>query len=522
MHHAATRSLFLLSVLWGASIFWIAPRPPMADLPQHAGQVALLHDLITGTSPWAEVFRINLLTPYLVGYGLALPLSFILPVGAALKVILSLAYVAFVAALVNLRRHFNADARLDWFFLLSFFGLSHYWGFLTFLVAAPVMVVFILVADRYAQQPTFRRGIATMLMGLALLLSHGLMFVFGLAVAGLLYTVRCRESQRWTERWLRGLWPLAISALACLAYFFFSQKLQQAYGGISNAGPPVMWHLSWKRPLKIFIDSLTGKTTATVLAAAFILPLIPWMLGLRINRHHPATWVLFGVALLIALTGPIFAMATGLLYIRFGLFMFPAYALLFTSEPPAAGTRAGAGRAGSGWAQRLAMPLMIALTWLMLGQHSWQAWRFAREAKDFEPILAAMEPARRALYLPFAQRSEAANNDVAYLHFALWYQAEKQGLVDFNFAWFPPQLARFRPEQLPAVSYGFEHSPGDFDWRKHRGERYHYVVARHTAPLPRGLFNGADCAPVQLLTSGAWTLFERGNCPAAALPLASR
>ncbi len=491
----------------------------MVDLPQHAGQVALLHDLLAGTSPWTDLFRINLFTPYLVGYGLTLPLSVIMPVGMALKVILSLAYIAFVFALVSLRKHFNADPRLDWFFLLSFFGLSYYWGFLTFLVAAPVTVVFILVADQYAQQPTFKRGMATALMGLALLLSHGLMFVFGMAVAGTIYTVRCHSSRPWMGRWLRGSWPFVVSGLACLAYFFFSSRLQAQYGGISNAGP-VLWHLSWKRPAKIFINSLTGKTTVPVLLAAFILPLIPWMLGLRIDRQRPVTWVMFGVALLIAVTVPLFAMATGLLYIRFGLFMFPAYALMFTSgqqAPAMAPQNAGAAFDGlRGWTARLAMPLMVALTWLMLGQHSLQAWRFARESRDFEAVLAAMAPAQRVLYLPFAQRSEATNNDVAYLHFAAWYQSEKQGLVDFNFAWFPPQIARFKPERLPAVTYGFEHNPTDFDWRKHHGERYRYFVARHLTPLPHNLFKGADCEPVRLLASGAWSLFERADCPAMA------
>ena len=64
--------LFLLAALWGAGIFWLAPHPPMVDLPQHAAQVALLRDLLQGASPWADFFRVNWITPYLIGYGLAL------------------------------------------------------------------------------------------------------------------------------------------------------------------------------------------------------------------------------------------------------------------------------------------------------------------------------------------------------------------------------------------------------------------------------------------------------------------
>jgi len=35
-----------------------------------------------------------------------------------------------------------------------------------------------------------------------------------------------------------------------------------------------------------------------------------------------------------------------------------------------------------------------------------------------------------------------------FLYFPNWYQAEKHGWVDFNFASFHPQIVRFRPEYL--------------------------------------------------------------------------
>ena len=38
-----------------------------------------------------------------------------------------------------------------------------------------------------------------------------------------------------------------------------------------------------------------------------------------------------------------------------------------------------------------------------------------------------------------------------FLYFANWYQAEKRGWVDFNFASFHPQIVRFRSEYLKAL-----------------------------------------------------------------------
>src|ERR1051325_2681351 len=190
MQGSRLRVLFMLSVLWGALIFWLAPHPPMIDLPQHAAQVALLRDMLLGKSPWAEFFRINLLTPYIIGYGLALPLSFFMPIAAALKLLLSLAYIAFVAMCVKLSRHYGADARLDWLFLVSFFGFAYIWGFFTFLVAAPIALWFILLADRYAAHATFKRALGVTVAGLILLASHGLVFLFASVVGGILLIAR--------------------------------------------------------------------------------------------------------------------------------------------------------------------------------------------------------------------------------------------------------------------------------------------------------------------------------------------
>ncbi len=47
----------LATVAGASAIIWLAPFPPMADFPQHAGQVALLRDLLLGRSPWSGEMR---------------------------------------------------------------------------------------------------------------------------------------------------------------------------------------------------------------------------------------------------------------------------------------------------------------------------------------------------------------------------------------------------------------------------------------------------------------------------------
>jgi hypothetical protein len=156
------------AALIGLVVIWIAPRPPMIDLAQHAGQVALLRDLLFGRSKWAPELTINFVTPYLIGYGLALPLSLIMPVAAAIKTVLSLAYFGFIAGCRALRRDLKAPPQLDAFYLVPFFGFAYDWGLYTFLVATPVGLAFVWLALKYAKAPRAPQGAGHPAVGLAM------------------------------------------------------------------------------------------------------------------------------------------------------------------------------------------------------------------------------------------------------------------------------------------------------------------------------------------------------------------
>ena len=114
----------------------------MVDLAAHAGQITLLKDLIAGRSPWADTFFVNPLTPYLLGYCIATSFSFVMPVLVAVKLTISVTYFAFVLSAVKVSRYFGSSHYLDWTILPVFFGLPFVWGYLPFLVAAPVGLFF--------------------------------------------------------------------------------------------------------------------------------------------------------------------------------------------------------------------------------------------------------------------------------------------------------------------------------------------------------------------------------------------
>ena len=501
------RVLFVLTVLWGALIFWVAPHPPMVDLAQHAGQVALLRDMLLGQSPWSELFRINPFTPYVLGYGLALPLSMVMPVAAALKLLLSLGYIIFVFMCIKLRREFNADPRLDWLFLLGFFGFAYKWGFFTFLIAAPLGLWFILLSVRYARQPSLRRGAGIVAVGLAMLASHGLIFVFAWGVGGLL--VAAATLRRGFKPLLAALLPYVLLFVACAVYFLISRHVNAGFENGLEQG--LKWRLGWQRRhvLPFAVGGSGQKNTLFTFFPVFVLmAAAPWLMGLRIDWRRLLNWMPFlGVVLILALV-PHFAFSTTFLYERFALFLMPAYAWMFSrpAVTPAGGTMPGSRLA------TLGLVLMAGASWAVLGQHTAWAWRFGQESRGFVEILSMVEPRQRALTLVFDSNSQAARSDFVYIHYPAWYQAEKQGLIDFNFAWFPPQVVRFRLDRLPPVMSGFDWEPKGFEWKKHRGQDYRYFFVRREGPLPQDFFAGADCPPVAVVTREHWTVFERRPC----------
>jgi len=512
MKISTTRFLFALTVAWGCLIFWFAPHPPMVDLPQHAGQIVLLRDMLLGQCSWSDFFRINLFTPYLIGYGLALPLSLILPVATALKVMLSLAYIAFVSMSVKLRKHFGADERLDWWFVLSFFGFACQWGFFTFLVAAPVGLLFILVSDRYARDQTNAKALGTLAVGLVLLVSHGLVFLFGLLIFFAFLLARARNLRALVV----GAWPFFILVVMCGIYFLISQKnnaglnfpskITWAFGSYNLLGfGKILKALAFS--VSISFTSLRGISLIVQLCAILILIGSPWIWGLRINPRNLPSWIPFGIVMLIIVIVPSFALSTSFLYERFALFLFPAYAWMF-----AGATDSTRPAVNAGIAAKAVMPLLILCCWANLTLHACDAWKFGKETAPFDEIVSSLKPGKRALALIFDTDSKAASNPVVYDHYAVWYQAEEKGLVDFNFAWFPPQIVRFKLDHLPAVRPSFEGESSEFSWVKSRGDDYHYFFVRSAKPVPGDFFKGASCSPKLIAETGMWSVFENLPC----------
>jgi hypothetical protein len=142
-----------------------------------------------------------------------------------------------------------------------------------------------------------------------------------------------------------------------------------------------------------------------------------------------------------------------------------------------------------------------------------QTVQFARESRSFEVVLAHAQPGARAFSFILDRRSAVSSSPVPYAHFPLWYQADKHGFVDLNYAFYSQQIVRFAAAPPPVYAEAQLRTPVErLDWRRDGLAGYRYFFVRHTAPLPVTLFAGAGCPPVLIAASGAWELFENQTC----------
>lgn len=498
------RWLFYFVFLSGGAIVWLAGHPPMADLPQHAGQVVLLHDLLLHRSPWQSEVRINFFTPYWVGYGVATLLSFVMPVVVAIKLQLTLAYYGFVAALIFVRRRLGGDARLDWLFLIGWFGFAYEYGFFTFLVSAPFAVLYIEWARTYAASPSWRRGSILLASGVVLFFCHGLIFLFANAIGGTFLLMRYRRNL--LAAW-RVFWPYALLGALCVVYYLMHRQVD-----VKPMYPfTVLWRLGLVRLIGVFMWpwGIVPKP-ALALGLAYLLCLATGLLRPRLNPC-PEAAVPFVIVLLILFFVPQFAANTFFLYQRFGLFAFPFLALMIVrrdntrdSVPSHYALFAHAGQA-----------LLALVCASFFAIQAWDAVKFDSESHDFDAVTQVLAPGQRVLSLVWSRASPAANNTAVYENFAAWYQAEKQGFVDFNFAWFPPQIVRYRLDRLPAMGpsefTAFEENKR-FEPDYFQIWKYRYLIVRSANPLSGAALKSEHCVIAPLKTVGMWSSYIVTNC----------
>ncbi|HEV2574174.1 MAG TPA: hypothetical protein VGU72_20745 [Beijerinckiaceae bacterium] len=489
------KTAFWALVAFGASLIWLAHRPPMVDLPQHAGQITLWLDLLKGASPWESLVRVNMLTPYLIGYTAALPFTALFGPLIAVKIILTISYIGWIFACRALRKETGSDPRLEFLFLYSFFGFAWQWGFMTFLVSAPISILFLLFALRYAKEPNMAKGAGLIGLGIILLFSHALLFVFAVGIGGLIVLIE----QRRIFNLIAASAPYVILAAVLVVFRFFAHDFNDAVNLDQVASTTSSFGISpqdrWG-PAILFTATSALSNLSYLLAIGALL--ISVLMGGRIQKGAPL--VMFAVLIGILGFTPDLLFGTGFVSSRFALFL-PIFWALMWKPPQKPSSIAVASTC-----------LLILLCAGILAVRANFILAFAKETASFEKILAVAEPGERAINLTFNRKSDAMNDNNAYLHMSLWYQAEKNGFVDFNFAYFFPQVIRFRKDIGPVVSDSLGFHPEAFNWGDPSTQVYRYAFIRGSRENAAGVAKAPPCGTEVIAQEAEWTLLKRRDC----------
>lgn len=485
--------LFALACVLCTLPLWVGHYPPMVDIPQHAAQIAALKGMLQGGWPYADLFRIQYFTPYWLGYGLVLALSFLVSTLTALKLVLTVSMAALPWSAARFCRKVGVSETWTWLLLLMPFGFAFHWGFLSFIVAMPLAFLFLSSALDLREKQDGRTWLKMVLWVHALFFAHILIAAFSCVVAALMLVSPWRGFVVWVRRMAPMLTVLPV------AMIWLALTLSDS----TQANEPVEWGLRLSMRLQYFLPRMIGApdVLSVNLIGALVLAL-PFLAGARIS-NDPGRWLPFAFYILFVLLFPVNAMGNAFTASRFGVFGMPLYLLCFTpTRIPAV----------DGAAQRRAAfpvgPLAAGIAILLLGWHALRASTIDLQAKGYSEVVAHAVPGKRMLSMmfdPWTPASSAPN----FMHFPGWYQAEKNGLTEFSFGYFYAIPLQYRDPGSSAIAPGFGWNPGVFNWHLHHGERYDYFIIRSIEDRSGWLIGLSNCTLRLASHSGPWWLYER-------------
>jgi len=477
--------LFWVMLLLSIVPIWFGPYLPAVDLAQHAGQVTALRELLAGNPMFTSVFETNWFTPYLLAYLMLYALSAVLPITVATQLLVTLAVIALPLSTGALLRSAGADERWKWLAIPASYSFAFYWGFLTFMVAVPIGLLFLVQTWWFVRNPTLRNGLLVAAASIALFFCHLLVLLTcSLFALGIVVGSNYRNLKHLLLRSLPYAASLPVIALWAMLTYGDNTAVQES---------GVVW-ASVEQKLAQFLVQPSGMehfaplvTTLVTLSVA----LLPVLSGATFSRR-PERWLPLPLAIATYAALPSGAFHTGFLYERMGIFLVPLWLMAWDAGPKR--------RAPVEW-----LTMGVVLLWLMSNVGRFAA--FVRETESFQRVIAAASPGKRMGTL--------MNNDSSplflppvYVHFHAWYQATRGGIVDFNFAEFFPQIVHYKKGAPPHIAEYVATDIATFNWDAHGGARYDYFLVKSNADMTEALFPGHIDHLKVIVHDGSWWLYQ--------------
>jgi hypothetical protein len=228
----------------------------------------------------------------------------------------------------------------------------------------------------------------------------------------------------------------------------------------------------------------------------FVFLLIPFLSGAKPKRDWVAYLPFIFYVVWMGVV-PHYMVGTFFTYERFGILGLPFYLLCFEKRQDARK------------AYRLAMVRsgLVTMAIAIVGWHSVCATVFNAEVAGYKNVVAKAESGEKILMLDFALTSKASYAPLM-LHMAGWYQAEHEGLAEFNFARFWVSPLQYKKDLLEGASQDFEWYPQSLDWQRHQGDSFQYVLIRRQESGEAWLKERSGGRVAQIAVSGEWQLYK--------------
>jgi hypothetical protein len=501
-----------MAALWVLPL-WVTPFLPMVDYPQQLALAAILRWYGDPVRRFRETYELALWAPHGLFKLLVAGLSWILPIDVAGRLVVSLCLVAVGAGALALCRRAGRPAAYALLALALTYNYAFFWGFVDNLLAYPLVLGGLALADGLFERPLFtaRSWLALAAVGLLFYTVHLQFLLIFAGAVGWLAICRLPGWRRLTL-WLSALVPGVAAGLAAMAYGVLRSPagVITAYELRMRQAPPVRLPLLAK--LRYIPELLFGPTAdrSSVISLGLLLAAV----GLAVVFRAPAAErevadgprqdLLFRTRF-ATLAGWIACLYLVLPEFRGGYLIAQRIAPLAAMVAVTALPVPRVDR----W--RLVAWLAAALVVFQLGQTLTAFIRFRTESAGLASLLEDAKPGQNLAGLIFERNSASWPSMPVYIHFPAYYQAFKGGRILFSFAELFQTSARFRPGQSwdGLLMEWNEWSPQLFDYDRH-AERFRYFLVRGDRGDVAEAFGGDPARRgLRGWQAGNWWLFEK-------------
>lgn len=481
--------LYLLVAVLASAPAWIVKHPPLEDLPFHIATLRTIHSYGDPAYGFADDFWLNLFhTQYALYYVAGSAIAYVVGVAGASVVLMILYLGGTVLSLRALLAAIGKDERLCLFVIPLLVNVMFLYGLLPFMCGIPLMFLTLAVAMGYAERPSRGRGALFAVLAVALFYAHVVPYaLFGIGFAALFPWSR-------PTRWVVAALPVVPSLAAVLWWVVLSPQGKESAGALDAGLRHAPFVEGMARLPQWSIDVFRDSTDEWHFIALVVVALLA--VGLAQgdpDRAKPAARALVLIPI-----------ACAVLYFTTGDSLGDVWLFSQRFPVPAMMSVIPLMRIPRGARGVLVTALVLAVgvsSTLNTCRHFIQFER--EEVGDIDGAIDAMAPRSHVAALIYDKSSNLVN-DVPFLHFGSYYQAEKGGVIQFSNSgalyWpvrfkpghFPPPGARPRlrwewtPEQVPIEELypyydyvltrgrGFSPPPGTFHvlWRGDRWTVY--------------------------------------------------